>query len=107
MTFLRQRGRGVGRPGVVAGIEVVRLRRQLRGQGVDLCQVRSDAQPLALGADAARRRLGELADLAVGEAQLLGLAQGGLVEWAATSAAARGASGRWARWRGGTRGRCA
>ena len=65
---------------MVAGIEVVRLRRPLGGQGVDLCQVRNDAQPLALGADAARRGLGELADLAVGEAQLLGLTQGGLVE---------------------------
>ena len=43
--------------------------------------MRSDAQPLALSANASRWCLSELADLAVGEAQLLGLAQGGLVEW--------------------------
>jgi hypothetical protein len=65
---------------MVAGIEVVRLRRPLRSKGVDLCQVRGDAQPLALGANAARRSVRELADLAVGEAQLFSLAQGGLVE---------------------------
>ena len=41
--------------------------------------MRNDAQPLALGTDAAPWGLDELADLAVGEAQLLGLAQGGLV----------------------------
>ena len=34
---------GVARPRVVAGIEIVRLRRPLRGEGVDLCQVRGDA----------------------------------------------------------------
>ena len=105
--FLSPGGRGVGRPSVVAGIEVVRLRRELGGQGVDLCQVRSDAQPLALSADASRWCLSELRGSCGRRSPAPWPRAGWSRRMAATSAAARGASGRLARWRGGTRGRCA
>src|SRR5262245_62429549 len=65
---------------MITGIKIVSFRRPLRGHGIDLCKVRNDTQPLAFGADAARDCLSEFPDLAVGEAKLFCLAQGGFVK---------------------------
>jgi hypothetical protein len=74
MIFLRHDG-DVVHARVVARVEVVGLRGELGGQRVDLRHVRLDAVALALRADVLAGGLGELADHAIGEAELLGVAQ--------------------------------